>query len=266
MDRAVNETTSLAGNAPTDDAFLGGALQILQPLSGYRAGLDAVMLAAAVPAEGPAHVLDVGAGVGTAGLCLARRVASASVTLFEREGALARLAAENVSRNGLGERVRVVEGDIGLSAAFAQSLGLEPESFDHVIANPPFHDADGGTLAPDPLKAAAHAMPDDGIDHWARFMARMAVPGGSAIVIHKAEALSRLLAAFDGRFGGLHVLPLYPRAGAAAHRILVQGRKGSRAPLTLLAGLVLHDDEGAFTPQAQAILRGGAALPLVANR
>jgi tRNA1(Val) A37 N6-methylase TrmN6 len=260
MDRTVNDMAGAVGNAPTDDAFLGGALHILQPLSGYRAGLDAVMLAAAVSAEGQARVLDVGAGVGTAGLCLARRVASASVTLLEREPELARLARENVSRNGLGERVSVVEGDIGVSATAAQSLGLAPESFDHVIANPPFHDADGGTPATDPLKAGAHAMPDDGLERWARFMARMAVPGGSATMIHKAEALARLLAAFDGRFGALQILPLHPRAGAPAHRIIVAGRKGSRGAPMLLAGFVLHDEDGAFTPQAQAILRAGAPL------
>ena len=263
MARPVNEMTRAADEAPTDDAFLGGALHILQPLSGYRAGLDAVMLAAAVTVDGAAPlVLDVGAGVGTAGLCLARRVASARVTLFEREPALARLARENVVRNGLVDRVSVVEGDIGLSAEAAKALGLEPESFTHVIANPPYHAAGGGTPAPDPLKAGAHAMPDDGLERWARFMARLSVPGGIVTVIHKADALSRLLAAFDGRFGALQILPLHPRSSVPAHRIIVTGRKGSRAPLTLLPGFVLHGEDGAFTPQAQAILREGAALRL----
>lgn len=262
MGRSVNDTSGAAGEAPTDDAFLGGALHILQPATGYRAGLDAVMLAAAVTADGPSRVLDVGAGVGTAGLCLARRVALARVTLFEKEPALVRLARENVRRNGLAERVSVIEGDIGLSAETAKTLDLEPESFHHVLANPPYHDADGGTPAADALKAGAHAMPDEGLERWARFMARMAVPGGTVTVIHKAEALARLLAAFDGRFGALQILPLHPRASAPAHRVIVAGRKGSRAPLTLLPGLALHGDDGAFTPQAQAILRGGAALRL----
>ena len=263
MARPVNELTGAAVEAPTDDAFLGGALHILQPLSGYRAGLDAVMLAAAVSVDSAApRVLDVGAGVGTAGLCLARRVASARITLFEHEPALACLARENVVRNGLGDRVSVVEGDIGLSAEAAKALDLEPESFTHVIANPPYHDAGGGTPAPDPLKAGAHAMPDDRLERWARFMARLSVPGGVVTVIHKAEALSRLLAVFDGRFGALQILPLHPRSCAPAHRIIVTGRKGSRAPLTLLPGFVLHGEDGAFTPDAQAILREAAALRL----
>ncbi len=268
MDRRVMErsrATSTMG-LPTDDAFLGGALQVLQPRSGYRAGLDAVMLAAAVPApEGrQLSVLDVGAGVGTAGLCVARRIETVSVTLFERERALVELAQENITRNSLGMRVSVVEGEVGLSSARTRELGIAEESFDHVIANPPFHAVASGTLAPDALKAAAHAMPETELADWARFMARMAAPGGGVTVIHKADALIRLLAALDGRFGGLLVMPLYPRQGAPAHRVLVQGTKGSRAPPKLLAGLVLHGAGDAFTPEAQSILRDGAALNLSA--
>jgi FkbM family methyltransferase len=256
MDRAVS-----ADAPPTDDAFLGGALNILQPPAGYRAGLDAVMLAAAVSIKHQgARVLDVGAGVGTAGLCIARRVTSARVTLLEREPALVRLAAENVRRNGLSERVGVVAGEVGLAAAALQRLGLADASFDHVVANPPFHSRDAGTLASDALKAAAHAMPEADLDQWARFMARMAVPGGAMTLIHKAEALPALLAVLDGRFGALTLLPLHPRAREPAHRLIVSGTKGSRAPPSLLPGFVLHEADGTFTPQAQAVLRGGAAL------
>ena len=261
MDRSVNDTSGARDDAPTDDAFLGGALHILQPAAGYRAGLDAVMLAAAVTVEGARSARP---------RCRRRRRHGGAVprvahrlgriTLFEREPALAHLARENAQRNCLAERVSVIEGDIGLSADTAKALGLEPECFDHVIANPPFHDADGGTPSTNTLKACAHAMPDDGLEYWARFMARMVVPGGAVTVIHKAEALPRLLAAFDGRFGALQILPLRPRTSTPAHRVILAGRKGSRAPLRLLPGFVLHGDDEAFTPQAQAILREGAAL------
>jgi tRNA1(Val) A37 N6-methylase TrmN6 len=248
----------------TDDAFLGGALNILQPRSGYRAGLDAVMLAAAVPADSSRalRVLDVGAGVGTAGLCVARRVAFAEVVLLEKEPQLAQLAAENIARNELADRVRAVTAEVGGAAAEMRAAGLVDESFTHVIANPPYHDAGAGTLASDALKSGAHAMPDGELERWARFMARMAAPGGEATIVHKADALGRVLGAFEGRFGGLKVLPLLPRADAAAHRVIVQGVKGSRAPLQLMPGFVLHGADGQFTPAAQDILRHGAALLL----
>lgn len=265
MDRTVTSghRASASEDLLTDDAFLGGALQILQPRTGYRAGLDAVMLGACVPeppAGGGMRVLDVGAGVGTAGLCLARRVPAAHVTLLEREPTLADLATQNVARNGLKSRVNVAQCEVGMPAAVLRTLGLAEEGYDHVIANPPFHTADAGTIAPDALKAGSHAMAGEELERWARFMARMAAPGGSVSVIHKADALSRLLAVLEPRFGALRTLPLYPRAHVPAHRIIVQGKKGSRAPLSMLPGLVLHASGDAFTPQAHAILHDGAAL------
>jgi tRNA1(Val) A37 N6-methylase TrmN6 len=268
MDREVmGELPAGSADAPpTDDAFLGGALNILQPAAGYRAGLDAVMLAAAVCVEREgARVLDVGAGVGTAGLCIARRVRSVQVTLLEREPALVRLAAENVRRNGLAQRVGVVAGEVGVAGATLQRLGLADASFDHVVANPPFHSRDAGTLAADGLKAGAHAMAETDLEQWARFMSRMAAPGGALTLIHKAEALAAVLAVLDGRFGALSLLPLHPHAHEPAHRIIVSGTKGSRAPLSLLPGFVLHETDGSFTPQAQAVLRAGAELRATAR-
>jgi tRNA1(Val) A37 N6-methylase TrmN6 len=262
------EQTSPAKDRPlvTNDAFLDGALSIRQLRSGYRAGLDAVMLAAAVPGDGgrPLRVLDVGAGVGTAGLCVARRLPSAEVVLLEKQHELAELAAENVQHNDLAARVRVAAADIGASAAELRAHALVDESFGHVIANPPDHDTDAGTLPPDALKAGAHAMDEAGLEAWARFMARMAAPGGVATIIHKAEALGRVLAAFDQRFGAIRILPLHPRTGSLAHRVIVQGTKGSRAPQQVLPGFILHEAGNGFTQAAQDILRRGGALPMQA--
>ncbi len=136
------------------------------------------------------------------------------------------------------------------------------ESFDHVLSNPPFHTEGRGTAASDALKAAGHAMPDGNLDRWVRFMAAMSRPGGTATLIHRAEALGQILEAMAGRFGGILVLPIHPREGEPASRILVQGTKGSRAPLRLLAGLVLHDPGQRFTAEVEAVLRHGAALDL----
>ncbi|MFA5948935.1 MAG: methyltransferase [Hyphomicrobium sp.] len=249
----------------TDDAFLGGSVQILQPARGYRAGVDAVLLAAAVPClSGVAErVLDAGAGVGTAGLCVAARCLETHVALLEREPLLIDMAKENVQRNTLERRVSVVAADIGHTGAeVLAAAGLSPHSFDHVIANPPYHVEGAGTPAANKLKAVSHAMVADGLEVWSRFLARMAKPGGTATVIHKAEALQAVLAGFARRFGGIKVLPIHARAGEPAIRVLVQGIAGSKAPLVILAGLTLHEGDNSFTLRAAEVLRLGAALDL----
>jgi tRNA1(Val) A37 N6-methylase TrmN6 len=257
----ADDEARAAASPVTEDAFLGGRLRLLQPRSAYRAGLDAVVLAAAAAARCGQRALDVGAGVGTVGLCLAART-GADVVLLEPEERLAALAVENARRNCLADRVRVVCGRVGLGEPEAAALGLSPESFDHALANPPYHDRARGTEAADPVKAGAHAMAAADLEVWARFMARMVAPGGTATLIHKAEALPAVLAALAIRFGALRVLPLQPRAESPANRIIVQGVKGSRAPLVLLPAFVLHGTGHAFRPEAEAILRDGAPLLL----
>lgn len=246
----------------TDDAFLGGALHLIQPRNGYRAGLDAVLLAAAVPAAPgrSERVLDAGAGVGTAGLCVAQRIGGANVVLVERDARLVQLAIENVRRNDLTSRVRVIEASVTGPVRALAELGLEAGSFGHVLANPPFHAFDEGTHSRHPLRTGARAMKEGDLALWARFLARMAAPGGTVTLIHKAEALPAVLAAFKGRFGAIRVLPVRARAREPAIRVVVQAVKGSRAPLVILAGFVLHGDGQAFTGEADSILRRGSAL------
>lgn len=260
--------TSEAPAATTEDLFLGGRLVIEQPARGFRAGLDAVLLAASVhDAPGrPMAVLDVGAGVGTAGLCVASRIPTADVTLLEVAPPLARLARSNVDRNGLSGRARMVEADITARPGDLEAHGLVPSSFDVVIANPPYLTEGRHRLPLDSTAAAAFGMAQGGLEPWLRFMARMCRGGGIMVLVHRADALGEVLAAVGGRFGGLRVLPVHPRAGEPAHRILVQGRKGSRAPLELLSGLVLHGAGNDFLPPVKAILRDGAALEAMAGR
>lgn len=256
----------MAADAPTDpvtdDAFLGGALDILQPKTGYRAGIDGILLAASVPAGDRDAVLDVGAGVGVVGLAVARRLAHARVGMIERNPQLAALARRNIQRNNLADRVRLSEADITQPSSEFVSLGLAAETFDHVLANPPFHIEGRGTTARDPIKAGANAMPDGDLDRWVRFMAGMARAGGTATVIHRADALHAILQALAGRFGGAVVLPIHPREGEPASRVLVQAIKGSRAALELRPGLILHNTDHSFRPDVEAILRHGAALTL----
>ena len=248
----------------TDDAFLGGSLRILQPKDGYRAGIDAILLAAAAPVRvsRKERVLDVGAGVGVVGLAVARRAPRADMTLVERESLLAHLARCNIERNGLQARVRLVQADVSRRLDELPELRSDAESFDHVLANPPYNQQGAGTVSVEALKATANVMPGGNLARWARFMAAMARPGGSATMIHRADAIGEVLSAFAGRFGGLIVFPLYPREGKSAIRVVVQGVKGSNAPVELRPGLVLHDAGNRFRPEAEAILRQGAGLSL----
>jgi FkbM family methyltransferase len=242
----------------TDDAFLGGALRILQPKLGYRAGIDALLLAASAGAQG--QVLDVGAGVGVVGLALARRLVEARVLLVERDPVLAELAGRNIERNGLGERVCVIEADITRPLGELEMLQARAETFDHVLANPPYLTHGRNTPTRDAGKGAALSMPQGDLDRWFRFMAAMAKAAGMLSLVHRADALEEILAASAGRFGGLVIVPIYARPGAPASRVLVHASKGSRAPLTLQRGIVLHDHDGSFRPEIEAVLRAGAGL------
>jgi tRNA1(Val) A37 N6-methylase TrmN6 len=259
-DAAASHAT--ARQAVSDDAFLGGRLRLLQPATGYRAGIDGVLLAATVEARPGAQVLDAGSGVGVVGLCVAQRLPDVRVTLVERDGGLAALARRNVERNGFAARIRVVEADILRPLGETAELAAAAGTFDEVVANPPFHIEGRGTAAGDPVKAGANAMPAGALDRWLRFMAALARPGARIALIHRTEALPEVLSALAGRFGGAVVVPLHPREGEAALRVLVRAVKGSRAPLELRPGLVLHGAEGSFRPRIAAILRDGAALPL----
>lgn len=252
----------------TDDAFLGGALSILQPTRGYRAGLDAVLVSAAARAGIGlgSRVLDAGSGVGTVGLAIAASVANVHVTLVEIDPFLADLARRNADRNGLGERVRIVIADVSgggriLHDAASGSM-LAPASFDHVVANPPFHTKGSGTPPLIKTKATSHQMPDGSLDGWIAFLVTAAANDGSLTLIHRAEALGMVLTALEGRFGRLRVLPIHPRAGTPASRIVVTAIKGSRAPLELKPGLILQDAEGRYLPDVEAVLRGGAPLAI----
>jgi tRNA1(Val) A37 N6-methylase TrmN6 len=205
--------------------------------------------------------MDVGAGVGVVGLCVAARCPERQVVLVEREPKLAALARRNIDRNGLAMRVSVVETDIARATVALTGAAVASETFAFVLANPPYHDEGRGTVAGDPLRAASHQMPQDALEVWARFMNRMAAPGGRAAMIHKAEALPRILSAFANRFGGICVLPIHARADEPAIRVIVSGIKGSRAPVSIKPGLVLHGPDQAFLPEIEAVFRHGAALP-----
>jgi tRNA1(Val) A37 N6-methylase TrmN6 len=242
--------------------LLGGRISVLQPEQGHRAGSDAVFLAASVPARASERVLDAGAGVGVAGLCILARVADLEVTAVEADGSLCALAASNAARNGVAARFRVIEADVAAPAEALKAKGLMRESYDHVIANPPFHVAGTVRSAPDQGRAFAHVMGDGALEDWVRFLATMAAPKGFLTLIHRPDSLTDLLKLLERRFGDIAVFPLFPKRGEPATRVILQGRKGSRAGLRLLPGLALHEPDGRYTAKAEAVLRGGEGLEL----
>lgn len=247
----------------TEDGFLGGRLRLRQPARGYRAAIDPVMLAAAVPAESGERALDIGTGVGTAALLLAWRVPGLRVTGMEIDAGMLRLASENARLNGLDDRVEFMVGDLARPPA-----RLAPGSFDHVLANPPYLEPGRADASPHPGRAGARiegraGAAGAGLDAWVRFGCVMVRDRGTITMIHRADRLDDLLAVLRGRAGGITVFPLWPDRGAKpASRVVVQAVKGSKAPMRLAQGLVLHEDEGGYTVEAEAVLRHGAALPL----
>lgn len=248
--------------ALTEDAVLGGALRLRQPRRGHRVGHDAVLLAAACPAQAGEQVVDLGAGVGAAGLAVAARISDIAVTLVEIDPDLAALAAENAQLNGLAARVRSITLDALAPARAFAAAGLGPESLARVLMNPPFNDPVRQKTSPDRRRRLAHAAPRETLAAWIRTAARLLRPRGTLTLIFRSDGLVDLGRALDAVFGAVAILPVYPKPDEPAIRILVRATKASRAPLALLPGLVLNDARGYPTPQAEAVLRAGASLPL----
>lgn len=241
----------------TEDRLLGGRVILRQPRNGFRTAIDAVLLAAAVPARAEDRVLEVGAGTGAASLCLARRVDGLLVHGLELQRDLSRRFAENAALNNLADRVIAVPGDLLRPPPI-----MERDTYDHVFANPPFLDAARADPSDDPARRAASVEGEASLEDWIGFGLSMAKPRGSFTFIHRADRLVELLGAIAGKAGGIVVFPLWPRAGSPAKRVIIQARKGSRAPAVLASGIALHGDGQAYTPEAEAVLRDGWALPL----
>lgn len=240
------------------DGFLDGRLTIRQPRAGFRSATDAVLLAAAVPARPWDRVLELGCGAGVASLCLMWRLPGVEAHALERQPGYAALARSNAEANGL--RLSVVEGDLA-----AMPREVRAVDFDHVLANPPYFAARSGTAASDAGREAAQRE-ETPLADWVEAGLRRLRPGGVLVMIQAADRLADLLAPLSGRAGAVRILPVAPRAGRPAGRVLVQARKGARTPLVLLAPLVLHAGErhlrdgDDLTEAARAILRSGRAL------
>lgn len=243
----------------TEDTVLGGRLTLRQPARGHRVGHDALLLAALAPAACRVMV-DLGAGVGSAGLAFLTRCPEARGTLVEIDAALADLAADNAAGNGLAARCQVVAADV---LTLGRPVGPpEPatQGADLVLMNPPFNPAAAHQISPHAGRARAHMAGEDLLAEWVTAAHRCLNAEGVLCLIHRPEEVGPILAAFKGRFGAAELLPVHGKPGAAAVRLLVRALKGRRTPPRILPGLVLTDDAGAPTPAAAAVLRGGEAL------
>ena len=242
------------GGEIVENALLGGRVRLRQPAKGYRAGMDAALLAAAAGAQAEERVIEAGCGAGAVLMQMAARAPGVRLTGVERDPAMAALARENATLNRA--EATILTGDV---AGGFRALGLEP--FDRAVSNPPYFDDPGALRTPAPGKQGAW-MADDGLAAWTRFLLKAVREGGRIVVIHRADRLTDLLALLGETAGSFSVRPVHPHADEPAKRVLVQAIKTGKAPLRLLPPLVLHDRSGGkHTVEAEAILRGEAGLP-----
>jgi len=244
----------------TEDAFLGGSLRLRQPKSGHRAGHDAMLLAAATPARSGDRVVDLGAGVGAAGLAVARRVEGIKLVLVEIDEGLAELARGNALSNAVAAETIVLDVTSG-ARAFA-AAGLSPDSVDVVLMNPPFNDAARHRASPDKARKVAHVATTATLEGWIHTARRILKSGGDLVMIWRADGIAEVLAALDRGFGSLVVLPVHADVTSPAIRVLVRAAKGGKAPARIQPALILNDDSAQPNRKVQDILEGKEVLPL----
>jgi len=251
----------IAESEISEDAILGGALRVRQPLRGHRVGHDAILLAAATGARTGEQAVELGAGVGAAGLALAARINGLRMTLVEIDEELCALAIDNARLNQMDDRVKVVEADAEDMAKLA-TAGLAAGGVDRVLMNPPFHDSQRQNVSPDPLRRLAHAGNPDLLARWVDTAAKLLKPRGVLTLIWRADGLDVVLDVLRPSFGDVAVLPVHPRGGAPAIRVLVRAVKAGGSLRINYPALVLNDEQGKPTAEAEAALRSGKTLEI----
>jgi tRNA1(Val) A37 N6-methylase TrmN6 len=244
----------------TEDGFLGGQLRLRQPKSGHRAGHDAMLLAAATPARLGNRVVEFGAGVGAAGLALARRVGDIGLVLVEIDPQLAALARDNAHLNAIAADVIVLDATAPADAFAAH--GLASDSVDVVLMNPPFNDAARHRASPDRARSLAHVAEPAMLENWVHAARRILKSGGVLTLIWRADGLAEVFSALDRGFGSLAVLPVHGEPTKPAIRVLVRAVKGGKAPMRIEPALVLNDALTSVNKRVAEILAGKGVLPL----
>jgi tRNA1(Val) A37 N6-methylase TrmN6 len=253
-------TDRLIDSDTTEDAFLGGQLRLRQPRAGHRAGHDAVLLAAATPARPGDRVVEFGAGIGAAGLAVARRVGAIDLVLIEIDERLAALARDNAASNAIVADVVVL--DVAAAAEAFAAKGFLPDSVDVVLMNPPFNDAARHRASPDKARLSAHMATPATLQNWIHASRRILKSGGVLVLIWRADGLAEVLAALARGFGSLSILPVHGDAAKPAIRVLIRAIKGGRAPTRIQPALMLNDESAGPDKRVAEILGGKGILPL----
>lgn len=241
-------------NANSDETtLLNGRVRLLQGAEGLRAGLDAVMAAAAVPAKAGDHVLDLGCGTGAVGFCVRARV-DVALTGMDIQGQLIALAAQSATLNNW--TCEFVIGDV------RDKTALKPDYYDHAVCNPPFLQPGTWYESPDPVRAKqmGTAKGDALLSDWIDCLQRVVKPGGSVTLIHRADHADKIIQGLGSRFGGVEMWSLHPHAGEAANRVIIRALKNRKSPAVIHPGIILHEADGSWTEAAKAVLENAAAL------
>jgi tRNA1(Val) A37 N6-methylase TrmN6 len=245
----------------SEDAILGGKLRVRQPLRGHRVGHDAILLAGATSARSGERIIELGAGVGAAGIAVAARATDVKVTLVEIDAVLSALARHNIRLNGLENRVVVVTADAERIDAL-EFATVSPGSFDRVLMNPPFHDVQRHNVSPDPGRRLAHAGDAGLLTRWIASAAWLLKPTGVLTLIWRGDSLDDVIEALQPAFGAIAVLAVHARERIPPVRVLVRAVKGAGATRKNYPPLILNDEATQPTPAAEAILREGKTLQL----
>lgn len=252
-------------NETTLDGILNQKIKIAQPKKGYRVAIDPVFLGSAVNPKAEQSVLDVGAGVGAASLCLAYRVPNCTITALEIQPTYAQLALHNAQINHMSDRLQVIQANIKSLPA-----QLKPESFDHVMTNPPFFSKNTRAQSPVTAKAIANHEIETSLNEWIEFCTRMLKPNGTFTMIHIPDRLDEILELLNNIFLNIKIFPLFPKRDKPPNRFIIQANNfknssNEHSVLTRSNGLILHESDGRYTSEADDVLRHAHALDFFKN-
>lgn len=234
-------------------SVLNGAVKLHQIEGGFRTSIDAVLLAAACPAKSGQHILDLGCGVGSAGLCALSRINDTKLTGIDIQADHVKMATQNAALNNNADRCEFINSCI---------KDFSGTRFDHVICNPPYEEAGKHLVSPQNKNAAARGNLNQEItlNHWIKCAFNSLKSGGSLTMIHKADQIQAIIQALGKSFGASEIIPLWPKTGTPAKRIIIRTIKHRKSPATLHCGLILHNEDGSYTDEAQNILRESGKL------